>query len=411
MLHNIIYINHYAGSDIHGMEYRPYYLAREWVKSGHQVTIVASSFSHIRSKNIDIKPKQQYHFEDIDGINYIWCKTHPYISNGIKRALNIFEFLYRLFHLRHKLIKQTPTIIIASSTYPFDTIFAKYLARKTNAKFIYEVHDLWPLTPIELNGMSPYHPFIWLMQRAENYGYKHADKVVSLLPNAKKYMIDHGMNENKFHYIPNGVAVNENQNNPKTNLVSLPEEHTLIINNAKKQFKLLVGYAGGMGDANALSYLLDVAKSPKMSQVGFILVGDGANKSILSNETKKHQLHNIFFLSPVTKSQIPSFLDKMNVLYIGWHNLPIYRFGVSPNKIFDYMLAKKPILHSISSPYDIVKIANCGISVPAEHITQIILAITAFINMDNTEREMLGLNGYNYVIKHHTYHTLAKSFC
>ena len=112
----------------------------------------------------------------------------------------------------------------------------------------------------------------------------------------------------------------------------------------------------------------------------------------------------------MTKSQIPSFLDKMDVLYIGWHNLPIYNFGVSPNKIFDYMLAKKPILHSISSPYDLVKISNCGISVPAEDITQIILGIITFTNISNTEREKLGLNGYNYVIKHHAYSTLAKSF-
>ena len=29
---NILYINHYAGSMKHGMEFRPYYLSREWIK-------------------------------------------------------------------------------------------------------------------------------------------------------------------------------------------------------------------------------------------------------------------------------------------------------------------------------------------------------------------------------------------
>ena len=47
---NILLINHYAGSPQYGMEYRPYYLAREWVKVGHKVTIVGASFSHLRRK-------------------------------------------------------------------------------------------------------------------------------------------------------------------------------------------------------------------------------------------------------------------------------------------------------------------------------------------------------------------------
>ena len=55
---NILYINHYAGSDRHGMEYRPFFMAKRWVQAGHQVTIAASSFSHLRSKNPDMAGKK-----------------------------------------------------------------------------------------------------------------------------------------------------------------------------------------------------------------------------------------------------------------------------------------------------------------------------------------------------------------
>ena len=160
---NIIYINHYAGSVEHGMEYRPYYLAREWVKLGHSVTIIASSFSHLRQKNIDIQNGTNYLHETINGINYIWCKTSVYGANGIKRVFNIFEFLSRVKKLIPQLIILKPDMVIASSTYPFDTRVAKKISDKAGAKFVYEVHDLWPLTPMELGGMSKYHPFIWLM--------------------------------------------------------------------------------------------------------------------------------------------------------------------------------------------------------------------------------------------------------
>ena len=50
---NILLINHYAGSPALGMEYRPYYLAREWVRAGHRVQIVAADFSHVRSRQPD----------------------------------------------------------------------------------------------------------------------------------------------------------------------------------------------------------------------------------------------------------------------------------------------------------------------------------------------------------------------
>ena len=48
---NILYIEHYAGSPEMGMEFRPYYLSKEWVRMGHNVTIIAGDYSHLRKKN------------------------------------------------------------------------------------------------------------------------------------------------------------------------------------------------------------------------------------------------------------------------------------------------------------------------------------------------------------------------
>lgn len=70
---NILLINHYAGSNEYGMEYRAYYLAKEWVKQGHKVTIVAATFFHLRLKNPIVE--KDYQVEMIDGIKYFWLKT------------------------------------------------------------------------------------------------------------------------------------------------------------------------------------------------------------------------------------------------------------------------------------------------------------------------------------------------
>ena len=161
---NILLINHYTGSIYHGMEYRPYYMAREWVKMGHRVTIVAADESHLRGKHVEIPEDQDSYLETIDGINYLWLKTIAYNGNGVKRALNMASFIFQL--LRYgKTIKNNfkPDVVISSSTYPAEIFGAHYIAKISNAKLIYEIHDLWPLSPMELGHMSKWHPFIFGM--------------------------------------------------------------------------------------------------------------------------------------------------------------------------------------------------------------------------------------------------------
>ena len=53
---------------------------------------------------------------------------------------------------------------------------------------LHEVHDLWPLSPMELGGYSRWHPFIMLLQAAEDYACRHADAIVSILPKVREHL-------------------------------------------------------------------------------------------------------------------------------------------------------------------------------------------------------------------------------
>ena len=124
---NIILINHYAGSNIHGMEFRPYYLVREWVKMGYNVTLIAALFSHLRQKNSDISVITE---EVIDGIRYIWLPVNKYQGNGVMRFKNMLAFIYQLYKNMGKFIGLKPDVVIASSTYPLDSYPAYKLVKK-----------------------------------------------------------------------------------------------------------------------------------------------------------------------------------------------------------------------------------------------------------------------------------------
>lgn len=402
---NILLINHYAGSNKHGMEYRPYYLAKEWTRLGHQVTIIASSISHLHNKRPVVTGN--YTKDIIEGINYFWLKTPEYQGNGMRRVINMLAFSWLLCKYKKKIIKECqPDVIIASSPHPFIIYGAAKISDIAKAKLIFEVRDLWPLTLVELGGISTRHPFIQLMQWTENYAYRRADRVVSLLPKAQSYMQEHGMQTKKFKYIPNGIDIGEWQENTKP----IPLIYQELLNGLKDKRKFVIGYTGTHGIANALDYLIDAAVLLKDTPVTFILVGEGPEKGNLQKKVNQLELTNVIFLDPIEKRSIPSLLAAMDALYIGWRKEPLYRFGVSPNKLIDYMMAGKPVIHSIEAGNDLVKESTCGFSTPPEDPRAIAQAIKSLMTLNSQELEEIGLKGKEYVKANHDYRVLGINF-
>lgn len=405
---NILYINHYAGSPIYGMEYRPYYMAKKWQEKGHKVRILAASYSHVRSVQPKITEKTR---NMIDGIEYTWYPTPKYEQNGVARVKNILAFLKEVWLDSKNIVSDfQPNVVIASSTYPMDIWVAKRISKLANAKLIYEVHDLWPLSPIELGGMSPRHPFIQWCQFAENTVYKQSDAVVSMLPKVHEHMKAHGLDLKKLHIIPNGIAEEEWQTRQIENLVEGDLKE--FLEEMKQQGKFIVGYAGSHGQPNALHYLIEAAKiiNPIDDSIVFVLVGSGLEKQNLKNLSNRYDLKNIFFFDPIPKKQIPNLLSYFDTAYIGWNKTPIYRFGISPNKLMDYMISGCVVLHSVEAGNDPVMESSCGVTVEPENPQAIVDAILQLKLLSKEERLQMGKSGHEYVKKNQTYTILSDKF-
>jgi glycosyltransferase involved in cell wall biosynthesis len=402
---NILYLNHYAGTPTLGMEYRPYYLAREWVRMGHRVQMLAAGFSHVRARQPEVgeAPRDEL----IDGIAYRWYPTPRYEGNGLGRVKNIGRFLAQVWRDTPRLVREfKPQAVIASSTYPMDIWVARRIARRARATLVFEVHDLWPLSPIELSGMSPRHPFALLCQKAENDAYRDADVVISMLPKVQGHMAAHGLDLRKLHIVPNGITLDEWQGEP----APLREDVAQAIVQARGAGRAVIGYAGSHGLPNALDHLLDAAKLLKDTPIQIVMVGDGHEKARLQQRVAAEGLGNVTMLPPIPKAQIPSLLHEIDIAYIGWQRVPIYRFGIAPNKLMDYMMAGCAVLHSVEAGNDPVAEAGCGLTVAPENAEAIADGLRQLTALTPSQRRAMGERGRAFVLAHHTYPVLARRF-
>lgn len=387
-----------------GMEYRPYNLAVNWEADGHKVLIVTASQHHLRSKQFNTVEKQE--IRNVDGIDYLVVKTPEYHGNGFDRISNILSFLFKLILNTSRIAAEfKPDVVIASSTIVFDIFPAKRIASLSKAKLVMEIKDLWPLSIIELGGYSRWNPFIICMQLAENYAYRNSDKVVTVLPKTLDYMVEHGLKPENFVYIPNGI-ITEDWNKE----IEIPKQIYELIVKIKSEQKKIIGYAGNLGIANALGSLIDAMKLLQSEPVELFLIGKGPERDILIKKVQNFKLKNVHFINAVPKTLIPAILDKLDILYIGLQNQPVFRFGISPNKLMDYMMAGKPIIQAIKAGNDITTEANCGISIEPEDSETIANGVKYLLTLPEEKLSELGRNGKKYCRSHHDYRILSKKF-
>ncbi|MEF8730765.1 MAG: glycosyltransferase family 4 protein [Candidatus Accumulibacter meliphilus] len=400
---HLVFVAHFAGSPSHGMVYGHYFLAREWVKLGHRVTIVAAGRAHTRFRQPELSGRVTE--EMIDGIRYLWVRTPDYAAaSRMGRVFNLLSFVGQLLTVR--LPVGEVDLVICSSHCPFAIHPARSLARRTGARLIFEVRDLWPLTLVELGNVRPSHPLIRAMQWSEDYAYRHAEKVVSVLAAARDYMVSRGMRADKFHFVPNGVDMSEEMGaNP------LPSSHSEVLEELRRSGRFLIGYAGRVGVANALHSLIDALARCGDDSVHVVILGDGAYVADLRERTQALGVAGrVTFLASVVKGQVNDFLTYMDTAYIGLQGQPLFRFGVSPTKLNDYMLAARPILYAIDAPGDVVAESGAGVSCKAEDADSIADGIRQLVAAGPEGRKAMGERGHEWIKFNRSYSVLAARF-
>ncbi|OPY68135.1 MAG: putative glycosyl transferase [Syntrophorhabdus sp. PtaU1.Bin050] len=391
---NIWIFNHHALTPNLPGGTRHFDFARELVKRHHSVTIFASSFHYSLLKETKEYGSGLYYVaEFVDRVRFFWFRTIPYSKNNIFRVLNMLSYSYRAYSQALMLKAEKPDLIIGSSVHLFAVYAAQKVAGKLKIPFVMEVRDLWPQTLIDM-GVPKYHPFIVLLAGLERFLYKKAEKIITLLPKAHEYIEQIRVPRDKIVWIPNGVDA-ERSEKPKD----------LQANSGK----FTVTYAGAIGKANNLDVLLQTALLLRddYPAIRFCIVGNGPEKSRLVALSEDLSLNNVEFRDTQPKEKIYEILGASNALFFNLKDSPVFRYGISSNKLFDYLASGKPTIFSCKAGNNPVQEAGAGVTVSPENPKETANAILQLYNMSEEERVRMGRNGIDHVYENYSIRVLV----
>lgn len=388
---NVWILNHYAEPPARQAT-RSYDLGRELVARGHRVTIFASSFSYYRFEEEHLAPGETHREETIGGVRFFWLRTTPYRVNDWRRVLNMVSYARRAVRVGGAL-DERPDVVIGVSVHPLAALAGWRLARRKGARFFFEVTDLWPQTLVDLGRLSPAHPLTWLLRRLERFLYRRAEKIISLLPNIHAYLEPLGIPGDRVVWIPNGV--------------DLSRYAALRDYGGGGGGPFTIMYVGGHVQSNALDVVLDAARieQERGRAVRFVFVGDGVDKPRLMERAR--DLRNVEFRGLVPKDALAGVMAEADAFVFSLRDLPLYRYGISLNKLCDYLASGRPILFAGRSTYDAVDRAQAGLTVPPEDPAALADAIDRLAALPPAERARMGRNGYEYCKQYHAIPVLA----
>jgi len=395
-------VNQYADAPDRPAGTRHFDLARRLIARGDEVVIFAAGFSHITHREERLTKGQLYRTQQFDGVRFVWLRTFPYDGNTWRRQVNMVTFLFAFLVVQTRL--QAPDSVIGSTVHPFAALGAWLVARWRGARYLFEVRDLWPQTLVDLGAMRVGSPAERLLRGIEAFLVRRASVVVTLLPGMRDYLRQRGLPSHHVVYVPNGVdlaafdavALDDGR-------IPEPVEHVLeTIRQRRAEGRFVLGYVGSFGRVNRLDVLMraaELAEARAPGHISLILVGDGPERADLQRLSRRGGPTNVS--TSVPKKYVPSILRSFDAAVVHATATPVYRYGISFNKLFDYMAAGRPVVFACDSAYDPVAAVGAGISVPPDDPEVVADAFLELAGTRPEERARMGAAGREYVVREH----------
>lgn len=401
-------VNHYADGPDRPNGTRHFDLARQLVARGDSVTIFASGFSHVTRREERLSRGKLYSIGWFEGVRFVWLRTFPYAGNTWRRQANMLSFVASFLvvqaHFAH------PDSIIGSTVHPFAALAARFVAKARGSTFLFEIRDLWPQTLVDLGAMRQGSAGERLLRGIEAHLVRSASVVISLLPGTEEYLRERGLPSNHVVYLPNGVDLAAFDAIMADDEPGADSARATLsaINRLRAEGRFVIGYVGSLGRVNGASLVVDAARRAEEQRpgaIGLVVVGDGPERAALIRQAVAGG--PVVVAEPIPKRAVATVLRAFDGAVVHATATPVYRYGISFNKLFEYMAASRPVIFACATGQDPVQRVGAGLTVPPDDAAALAMAFLDLADSDPADRARMGERGRALVEREHSISVLA----
>ena len=363
-------------------------LARGLVAKGHDVTIFASSFSHYSFRETVLAQGENAREVVYEGVRFVWLRTPTYTANDWRRIQGMIVYAVRAAWAALRRC-QKPDVCIGVCVHPLAGLTAWLVATLRRARFVYEIRDLWPRVLIETGLLCASSPVARVLYLLERFLVGRAERIIGTWRHFDRYVGEIGGDPRKVEWIPQFADLDR-----RPDAIPPPP----------KDGPFTLMYTGGHVKQNGIDVMLRAAKLIEQRGIGdvrFVFVGGGQEKPSLIRMAADLGLRNVEFLDPVPKDRLYDTMVSAHAFVISLRAYPVHRYGISLNKLCDYLVMERPIIYASISGYNPVSDARAGIAIEPESPERMAEAILALKSTPRDELIAMGKRGYQHLAEYH----------
>jgi len=326
----ILYIHQYFRTPTMAGGTRSYEFAKRLVEAGHDVQMITADNEGLHGE------RERWTETNEDGIDVHWFRQR--YSNRLRYGKRMLAFFRFAMAASGKARRLGGDVVFATSTPLTVALPGVYASRMLRIPMVFEVRDLWPELPIALGALR--NPFlVWLAKKLERFAYSHASRVIALSPGMRDGVIRNGFPKDRIAVIPNASD---------TQLFSCSHEEgrAFLEQHIPELPARVITYAGTLGMANGVGYLVDIAKEMRSldRDVGFLIVGEGKERDLIHGRAQEAGVlgESLWMLPRVPKRDMPKVLGGSDVATSFVIDVPAM-WNNSASKFFDGLAAGRPI--------------------------------------------------------------------